>query len=673
MNIRPFAIKARLKSKEIARRFRRPTRVESLESFLSRHWNGPIPNCSYFADSDRFFFSPKDASEYRKALNSYFPDSASETISRTDKTLAHTFNMLGSGEINLGGKIDWSRDFKSGRQWEKKPHGRIRLVYPDDNSDVKIPWELSRLQFLTDLGRAYFLAGNDSYKREFTAILRDWEAENPVGIGVNWTCSMEVAIRAANIIWGIHYFTFAESENELIHRIIRLLYYHALHIEQNLEIISAGANSNHLISDYLGLFYIGLIIPEFDRSAKWVGIGLDGLENEIIAQVMPDGPDYEGSTSYHRLVLEIFLTAFALGKRNGISFSDSYRDRLAQMIEFSEAVTGNSGLAPLIGDNDDGFIIKLASENPSDHKPLIDIGRVLLGEQDSKGIAPTEERLWYLGPNSLSRKSLHAKSISKLFPKSGYAVIRNEKIHLLFNAFPVPERNFGGHKHNDLLALTLEVDSLPYLIDPGTFCYSSDYDMRNRSRSTALHSTFEIDSCEQSRFLPGKLFFLMRDAEAKIDFWEENAGRVTVSGHHTGYGRLGDSITHRRTITVFITEPSVVVTDEFTGRCGIVHEFAGRLIMPDIQIEKANDREFAIRHQEHPGLIIKSSAQGFRNATSNELEYFPRYGVRRRGFCLEFNYRARLPFVATTAITLNSQAGTERPNRIESADTKVAV
>ncbi|HBZ00994.1 MAG TPA: hypothetical protein DEO84_06710, partial [candidate division Zixibacteria bacterium] len=139
---------------------------------------------------------------------------------------------------------------------------------------------------------------------------------------------------------------------------------------------------------------------------------------------------------------------------------------------------------------------------------------------------------------------------SRLFEESGYAVIRDRNFHLLFNAAGVPKRNFGGHKHNDLLSFTLELDGVPYLIDPGTFCYSADFDMRNLSRSVSCHNTVAIDNAEQNRFIPDKLFYLTSDASPKINLWTKTDKSVIVSASHDGYKRLGGLI-HRRTITAW--------------------------------------------------------------------------------------------------------------------------
>ncbi len=530
MKLMPYIIKINLKSKALVRRLRPTVKVVPLGRFYSRKWRGLPPEPGYFSDRQKpkFFFAPVDLDKYRRALKSHFPASCRNISRKATNAVAHRFDLLGSGEVFLGDRIDWHTDFKSGKRWPLVPFARTKIVEPGNNSDIKIPWELSRLQFLSDLGRGHVLDGNPIFKREFISLLDNWGEKNPVDMGANWACSMEVAIRAINIIWGLHFFEFDEGDREFMRRQIRSLYYHGLHIEKNLEIISDGANSNHLVSDYLGLFYIGLLLPEFDRSSKWLSMGRAGLESEIRAQVNSDGVDYECSTSYHRLVLEMFLSAFILGRINDLPFSEDYQKRLYGMIRFSEAITPSSGIAPLMGDSDDGFVIQLSEGEPGDHRFLVDIGLLLFGERVPRNIPVSEERLWYLGPESAVPYHSSQPAKSTLFKDSGYAVIRSDDFHLLFNAAGVPPKGLGGHKHNDLLSFTLELDGVPYLIDPGTYCYSADYPMRNLSRSTAMHNTVEIDGREQNRIIPSRLFYLVRDANPRINLWTDLGKTVVV-------------------------------------------------------------------------------------------------------------------------------------------------
>ena len=76
-----------------------------------------------------------------------------------------------------------------------------------NDADVKVPWELSRHQHFVTLGQAYVLTGDEKYAREFVAQLGAWMAENPPMLGVNWACTMDVALRV--ISWTLAWHLFA--------------------------------------------------------------------------------------------------------------------------------------------------------------------------------------------------------------------------------------------------------------------------------------------------------------------------------------------------------------------------------------------------------------------------------------------------------------------------------
>ncbi|HEY5039654.1 MAG TPA: hypothetical protein VIJ93_11325, partial [bacterium] len=124
--------------------------------------------------------------------------------------------------------IDWQLDFKSGYRWSEAIWSPD-IVYGDQpGADVKVPWELARMQHLPALAWAYHSASlgvtpdslkpgtsrasvsagglgagagfesPQTYLREFKNQILDFIATNPPRYGVNWVCTMDVAIRAAN-------------------------------------------------------------------------------------------------------------------------------------------------------------------------------------------------------------------------------------------------------------------------------------------------------------------------------------------------------------------------------------------------------------------------------------------------------------------------------------------
>ncbi len=652
---RVYLIKIKHKIIHLAKKYKPPMKVLSLEKFYETRFLGVKPNSYYFLNrkNPKFFYKPADYEQFVKYLKKEFPESVTCTLARADNFLNHKFNLLGSGEKFLGKEINWHTDFKSGISWSKDYYTKIKIVNQNDNSDIKVPWELSRLQHFIDLGKAYWITEDEAYLKEFVLTIRHWEKENQVGYGPNWTCSMEVAIRAINIIWGLYFFSAKNLlTDKFIQQTVRLLYYHALHIEQNLETIEDGANTNHLLSNYLGLFYIGLLFPEFDRSQKWRQLACKGLEKEIALEINRDGADYECSTSYHRLVFEIFLSAYILGKKNNFQFSDNYKSTLQKMMHFSESITPPSGKTPLVGDNDDGFIIKLSHDNPAFHSHLIELGAEIFNTPLPNFVEKSEESLFYFG--ILNSSSLIKKVVrSSLFKESGYAVIRNKKLHLLFSASKLAPKALGGHKHNDNLSFTLEYNKIPFFIDPGTFCYTSDFSMRNENRSVASHNTVSIDSEEQNRFHNSRLFYLCNDSKSEIDLWANNNKTIIVSGFHRGYEQSNSKIIHRRTIQVNLKTSLIEITDEITGDSDKEHLFETRFITPIENVIIQKNDIIHIRADKDDCLAMLFDKSRNQKIEISQSEFFPRFGITIPAKIITRIQKTALPLVNKTTISLS--------------------
>ncbi len=118
-------------------------------------------------------------------------------IARADAILAHRFDLLGLGPRRARQAHRLAPGLQGRAPWPADHISRIVISYPD-GSDIKVPWELSRFQHLPLLAAAHRLSGDERYLDEIGAQLEYWIAANPVEIGVNWACTMDVAIRAAN-------------------------------------------------------------------------------------------------------------------------------------------------------------------------------------------------------------------------------------------------------------------------------------------------------------------------------------------------------------------------------------------------------------------------------------------------------------------------------------------
>ena len=118
-------------------------------------------------------------------------------LAAANKACNHVFALLGSGDVKLD-PIIWNKEIKTGFEWPTGIYySKLRKTTPQ-GSDIKIPWELSRCHHLLWLGEAYVLTGEEKYAWEVANELNDWIDTNPLMYSVNWTCAMEVAIRAVN-------------------------------------------------------------------------------------------------------------------------------------------------------------------------------------------------------------------------------------------------------------------------------------------------------------------------------------------------------------------------------------------------------------------------------------------------------------------------------------------
>jgi hypothetical protein len=302
--------------------------------------------------------------------------------------------------------IDWHLDFKSGYRWAEDIWYLDILHGHKPGVDIKVPWELARMQHLPLLAWAYALSKDGQegfappsvYSREFRNQVLDFVATNPPRFGVNWRSTMDVAIRAAN--WLVSYDLFKAFGSELDDRFkkefFQSVYDHGQHILKNLE-WHEELRGNHYLSNIVGLLFVAAYLPRTSETDAWLAMAVQELINEVGLQFTSDGANFEGSTSYHRLSAEMVIYATALvlglpeGKKEAMQHYDDdclhkgpprlnpapvflyplpgeniytpfpvwYIERLEKMAEFTMDITKPNGRVIQIGDNDSGRFLKL--------------------------------------------------------------------------------------------------------------------------------------------------------------------------------------------------------------------------------------------------------------------------------------------------------------------------
>jgi hypothetical protein len=571
-------------------------------------------------------------------LREEMPRHTADLIAAADRTMRHEFNLLGSGwfvpsdparrQKDGYQPIDWYLDpVRALRFPGGVPHTQWNLYeMRPGNADVKYPWELARCQHWVTLAQAHRLTGERNYADEIARQLDDFVEANPVGIGINWTCTMDVGLRAVNWVLALDLVRDSALDDAFWSRASRALFDHGLFIRANLE-NNYEVTSNHFLSNVLGLWFLAAMFDDLTEAQSWAAFARDALETEINVQVLPDGADFESSVPYHRLVTELFLGASRLADVRGQPLSGHYRSRVRDMVAYLAGVMRPDGLMPQSGDADDGRLHVfggLGTATPQVGRHLLGPASVIFGESEWRvaggAEAAWESAWWGLGFTAAAEPRL--ANITKLFPDAGHVVIRNDDRYLLITNSIVGTRGFGNHKHNDQLSFEYHA-GIPWIVDPGSYVYTSSPDARNLFRSTAYHNTLMIDGIEQNEFKPEWLFRMFEHAKGEHVSFDAGATVAEYRGRHIGYTRLPEPVTHERHFKF----------DTGTGRLRIEDRLSG---------SGAHDLRWHFHFApgvdptiERDACILRGSGVAMRLEWSGELDarlddawYSPSYGVR---------------------------------------------
>jgi len=461
--------------------------------------------------------------------------------------------------------IDWMVDFRSGYRWTTTDWGRA-VGGGQPGTDIKLPWELARFQHAPVLAQAHALAllgtpGVPAPERivaEFRHQVLDFLGANPPGWGPNWSCPMDVAIRAANLLVGWDLF-----------RVQGIAFDPAFEAELAAAILAHGRfvfrflewhetyRANHYLADLCGLAFIAAYLPEAEESKSWLGFAADELEAEILRQFAADGGCFEASTAYHRLSAEMALYTAALLAGLDRPLSAEAQGRLAAALRFAAATTLPSGTMIQIGDTDSGRFFKAAplcdpgSDGPVerilDPAELFAAGRGLIEPGPAATIPPQAgfatvltaalaggarfaeaapplplppERPIFASPAGLvvriqppdptALEGLEPLALSEF----GLYLWRGPRALIAVRCGPIGQNGRGGHAHNDQLAVEIEIDGVAWARDPGSYVFGSDLQARDRYRSALAHFVPRRGDAEPARLLAP--FRLEDSAQAEV-------------------------------------------------------------------------------------------------------------------------------------------------------------
>lgn len=490
----------------------------------------------------------------------------------------------------------WHYDYKSKYTYKLTHYSKVRKINNSKGIDIKNVWELSRMQYLFAPALYWKLTKKDEYAEAIVEILKDWITSNKYCEGPNWNISMEVGIRVTNMILALQLIFDSEYvDDEFLSMFCTSIYEHYKFIIDNEENIG-GKTSNHYLGGLLGLTAIVTTFPSIDKKNKTLDYIKISSLNEIKKQILEDGVDFEGSTSYQRLVGEMFSYIALMLSRRNIKIEKTYKDRLLKMALFSLSISKPNNEIVQIGDNDGGRIFLLGKENNLDHRQFINLA-FFIATNSYYNNDYTEKNAIFTG---VTKPPINYEGVkNNIFSKSKIALVRKSELFFLMSAIDVHEYEMGGHSHNDKLSVEIFYKGNNFIVDPGTAVYTGNPSLRNRMRSVNLHSTVVINGSEQNRFKDG-LFDSKYDCKTTLDLDEQIDNILIEGSNEITHGE--NKFIHKRLANIRNSE--IIITDEIRGPLKNVKIVL--MLHPDVIVEKKENEIILNNGGESISIITKN-------------------------------------------------------------------
>jgi uncharacterized heparinase superfamily protein len=212
------------------------------------------------------------------------------------------------------------------------------------------------------------------------------------------------------------------------------------------------------------------------------------------------------------------------------------------------------------------------------------------------------------------------------------------RAHAVVRCGDVGQNGNGGHSHNDACSFELSYGR-PFVVDCGTYVYTSDAAARNEFRSTRAHNTVIVADSEINPLTSQGLFTLRQVACPKLEEWQDTAHSLRLVVSHDGYRRLDHPVVHRRTFELDRSTDRLSVADELLGS-GWQEATALLHLATGVAVHRLDDARYTLRTGNEEISLVFSDAI---TVEVSEGWVSDRYGNRRRAPMISASATGELP------------------------------
>ena len=420
---------------------------------------------------------------------------------------AGRWQCLGYGHYVLSGGR-WSIDDFHSHEWPHAYFADIDFVVRDKRCDVKIPWEKSRMQWLTAAALACCFdhdpTTRERRQRVAMNLFDDWVRENPFGVGVNWVSAMEVSIRAINIIVSFALLggTVGPSERaSLLSSAGEHLHYLRRFPEES------DVPGNHYLATMLGLYV--LKSPTIEEDSTRQATLARSFVRVCAEQFSGDGLHIEFCPIYHRLSLDMVAIGYAMMRRACPAVATALNPLLERGTGVCKSLCNAAGELPLLGDSDSGKVLDFGQDarrfgayawllyggdgGAAEGRRGATVGEALFGAVLSGISGKSDDSIGSAeyGPAAVPGRS-------RVVEVPPYIVLESAGQKVVVRCGRLGLAGRGGHDHDDALSFWYSVGEQDVMVDVGCPPYTRD--LRERFHAIRSSSHNVVTGAERERF-----------------------------------------------------------------------------------------------------------------------------------------------------------------------------
>lgn len=491
-----------------------------------------------------------------------YPAEVKNTINKADLVLNKNFIFRDDWDME---KTNIPYQFKGEIDWKAMPNGDEEWCYM-----------LNRHKYWIDLGRAYYLTGNEKYAKAFVEQATHWIDNNPLEDRLkklSWR-RIEAGIRIENWIKAFEYVKNSKNLTPaFLSKFMYSLYQHGEYINSSFSGFSQ--TSNWGVLEFQGLYTLSNFFTEFKTAAKWQADATANLETCINLQVLDDGSQWEQSPMYHNEVFHCYMNVNLIAQRKNEVLPQAIVNKTKDMAFANVKWQKPNFHQPLLGDSDD-----------TDLRGLLTLSAYLFNDSVLKSRAFKEldyESFFLLGLINIDKyrniqtkdpdfTSIYQKSSGDFFMRSSW------KEEATYTGFHLKKLGCG-HGHDNLLHFTIFANNQDYLIDSGRYSYV-DNEWRKFFKSNKSHNTLGVDHLPNSIYKDS--WINETEARSQGDFTTTNALFDYGEAENTAYKRLEDPVSIKRRM-LFLKPNIWILFDSFTANGS--HTYSQYFNFPDKNIE----------------------------------------------------------------------------------------